>query len=159
MKVLKTIVATAVIVFALTTVAMAGVQHLNGRDDAPKADRQAQKTAKATYTLHLTDRQLDRLAVALAKDHIAKAKHTAKHTAQHDRTATHASGHTAQHQETTRHTQSPVSSASGSLGTHHAEPAYTGTHHGSGSASGGTSTGGTTGGSGHHDGGHSGGHD
>ena len=34
MKALKTIVATAVIVFALTTVAMAGARHVGGRSDA-----------------------------------------------------------------------------------------------------------------------------
>jgi hypothetical protein len=47
MKVLKTIVATAVIVFALTTVAVAGVQHL-GRagDDATSAGQVAQAAAQ-----------------------------------------------------------------------------------------------------------------
>ena len=41
MKALKTIVATAVIVFTLTTVAMAGVQHLTLRGDEATSAGQA----------------------------------------------------------------------------------------------------------------------
>jgi hypothetical protein len=47
MKALKTIVATAVIVFTLTTVAMAGVQHLSRRgDDATSAGQATQAAAQ-----------------------------------------------------------------------------------------------------------------
>ena len=65
MKVLKTIVATAVIVFALTTVAMAGVQRLGGGDQTPSpaaagpAATAPQTQAQATVTL--TTRQFARL--------------------------------------------------------------------------------------------------
>jgi hypothetical protein len=45
MKALKTIVATAVIVFALTTVAMAGVQHLSRGSDGAAAAGQATPAA------------------------------------------------------------------------------------------------------------------
>jgi hypothetical protein len=45
MKALKTIVATAVIVFTLTTVAMAGVQHLSRRGDAATSAGQATQAA------------------------------------------------------------------------------------------------------------------
>src|SRR5665647_518426 len=52
MKVLKTIVATAVIVFALTTVAMAGVQHFT-KQSGQATGTQAQ-SAQPTYTVTLT---------------------------------------------------------------------------------------------------------
>ena len=54
MKVLKTLVATAVIVFAMTSVAMAGVQHLTRAQDAQAVD----KTSGAQRTVALTDKQL-----------------------------------------------------------------------------------------------------
>ncbi len=47
MKALKTIVATAVIVFALTTVAMAGARHVGSRDDAA-AQQPAQPRPRPT---------------------------------------------------------------------------------------------------------------
>ena len=59
MKVLKTIVATAVIVFALTTVAMAGVQHFT-KQSGQATGSQAQ-TAQPTYTVTLTAAQLAQL--------------------------------------------------------------------------------------------------
>lgn len=62
MKVLKTIVATAVIVFALTTVAMAGVQHFT-KQDGQSAGAQAQK-AQPTFTVTLTAKQLAQLISA-----------------------------------------------------------------------------------------------
>ena len=49
MKVLKTIVATAVIVFALTSVAMAGVQHFT-KQSGQTTGSQAQ-TAQPTFTV------------------------------------------------------------------------------------------------------------
>ena len=49
MKAIRTIVATAVIVFALTTVAMAGVQRLGNGADADGA-AQAQPVAAAAAT-------------------------------------------------------------------------------------------------------------
>src|SRR5450759_3252386 len=56
MKVLKTIVATAVIVFALTTVAMAGVQHFTKAQSA-----EASGKAPVRYTVTLTAQQLAHL--------------------------------------------------------------------------------------------------
>ena len=56
MKVLKTIIATAVIVFALTTVAMAGVQHFTKAQSAQAAGR-----APVHYTVTLTAKQLAQL--------------------------------------------------------------------------------------------------
>jgi len=56
MRALKTIVATAVIVFALTTVAMAGVQHFT-KQNGQAAGTQA-KQAHPTYTVTLTAAQL-----------------------------------------------------------------------------------------------------
>ena len=56
MKALKTIVATAVIVFALTTVAMAGVQHFTKAQSAQAGGR-----APVHYTVTLTAKQLAQL--------------------------------------------------------------------------------------------------
>jgi hypothetical protein len=52
MRALKTIVATAVIVFTLTTVAMAGVQHFTKQSDDPAGAKaqQPQRTHTATQT-------------------------------------------------------------------------------------------------------------
>ena len=59
MKILKTIVATAVIVFAMTTVAMAGVQHFT-KQSGQASGSQAQN-AQPTYAVTLTAAQLARL--------------------------------------------------------------------------------------------------
>ncbi len=59
MRALKTIVATAVIVFALTTVAMAGVQHYT-KQSGQTAGAQAQQ-AQPTYSVTLTAAQLKQL--------------------------------------------------------------------------------------------------
>ena len=56
MKELKTIIATAVIVFALTTVAMAGVQHFTKAQSAQAGGR-----APVHYTVTLTAKQLAQL--------------------------------------------------------------------------------------------------
>jgi hypothetical protein len=69
MKVLKTIVATAVIVFTVTTVAMAGVHRFTQHAGATTqrlgatvpADRSAGTVAHAGQTVTLTERQFDRL--------------------------------------------------------------------------------------------------
>ena len=153
MRALKTIVATAVIVFTMSTVAMAGVQHLTGQDDA--AGETAQTTTRQSSTVRLTDRQMDKLAAALVKAHAAEERREARHDREQKtvhksgtkhQSARHRETETQQVRTTTRH-QSPTS------GTHHAEPAQSGTHHGS---TGGTGGSGTSGG--HHDG-HDGGHD
>ena len=56
MKVLKTIVATAVVVFATTSVAMAGVGQLTKAQDAQAVDK-----TRAQRTVELTDKHLARL--------------------------------------------------------------------------------------------------
>jgi hypothetical protein len=122
MKVLKTIIATAVIVFALTTVAMAGVQHFT-KQSGQAGGNQAQK-AQPTYTVTLTAAQLAQLmnggkaATAGAARHASRTHRHAK-AAQHRAKAAH------------RQTSSPDpghathASSSGSGGTHHHEA----THH------------------------------
>src|SRR5665647_3949562 len=76
MKVLKTIVATAVIVFALTTVAMAGVQHFTKAQSG-----QATGTAPVRYTVALTAQQLA---------HLMSAQSGSRDTRAQQRTGTHA---------------------------------------------------------------------
>jgi|GEM_PF-791884 len=129
MKVLKTIVATAVIVFALTTVAMAGVQHFT-KQSGQAAGTQAQ-SAQPTYTVTLTAAQLAQLMNGGKAATTSETQH-ARQARQHDR-------QTQQHAETGRHqTHSHAvdstthASASGSGGTHH----YEATHHASSSGSG-----------------------
>jgi len=128
MKVLKTIVATAVIVFALTTVAMAGVQHFT-KQSGQATGSQAQ-TAQPTYTVTLTAAQLAQLMNG-SKAATVGAVHHARQTQQHaQRTQHHAKA--ARHQNSSHDagdaTHAP---ASGSGGTHHDEA----THHASSSTS------------------------
>jgi hypothetical protein len=121
MKALKTIVATAGIVFALTTVARAGVQHFTKQSGQP-AGSQAQ-AAQPTYTVTLTAAQLAQLmnggraATTGDAQHVRQTQHHAK-AARHQ-TRSHNTG-VATH-----------ASASGSGGTHH----YEATHHASYSTS------------------------
>ena len=156
MKALKTIVATVVIVFALTTVAMAGARHVGGADDAAKHAA----SPAATQTHHsagvtLTDDQFARLLHAV-NGHDAK-----QHTPQADRETTRArvrshsrqtAGDSAIHEQVQHRTQSQSSSnATHDGGTTHAVGATHdagtqhdgGTHHGGGTHDTGT----------HHDGG------
>ena len=121
MKVLKTIVATAVIVFALTTVAMAGVQHFT-KQGGQAAGSQA-RAAQPTYTVTLTAAQLAQLMHG-GKVATAGGTHHARQTQHHAKAARHqASSHNAG--DTTH------ASASGSGGTHR----YEATHHASYSTS------------------------
>ena len=128
MKVLKTIVATAVIVFALTTVAMAGVQHFT-QQSGQAAGTQAQ-TTQPTYSVTLTAAQLAQLMNGGKAATTSETPH-ARQTRQHAR-------QTQQHAETARHqtrshavTSTTHASAIGSGGTHH----YEATHHASSSTS------------------------
>jgi len=156
MKALKTIVATAVIVFALTTVAMAGARHVAGSDDAAKhaaspAATQTHHSAGAT----LTDAQFARLM------HAVNGQAARQHTPQAGRETTRAcvrshsrqtAGDSAIHEQVQHRTQSQgSSSATHDGGTMHAVGATHdagtqhdgGTHHGGGTHDTGT----------HHDGG------
>ena len=91
MTAVKTIVATAVVVFALTAVAMAGVQH---GAKAPSA--QAASKAPVQYTVTLTGRQLAQLmgqgqGEAAATRTVHHARHAPKRHHEADR-AIHNSG-------------------------------------------------------------------
>ncbi len=128
MKALKTIIATAVIVFALTTVAMAGVQHFT-RQSGQATGSQAQ-TAQPTYAVTLTAAQLAQL-MHDGKAATADGAQQARQARQHDR-------QTQRHAETTRQRTrghavdgTPQASSRGSGGTHH----YEATHHASSSTS------------------------
>jgi hypothetical protein len=113
MKALKTIVATAVIVFALTTVAMAGVQHFT-KQGGQASGSQAQAAGPA-YTVTLTVAQLAQLMNGKAAT-TGDAQH-ARQTKHHAMAAPHqTSGH---HAGDATHAQ-----ASGSGGTHHYEPTH-----------------------------------
>ena len=128
MKILKTIVATAVIVFALTTVAMAGVQHFT-KQGGQAAGSQA-RAAQPTYTVTLTAAQLAQLMHG-GKVATARGTHHARQTQFHaQRTQHHAR---ARHQTSSHHAGDAMhASSSGSGGTHHHEA----THHASSSGSG-----------------------
>ena len=78
--------------------------------------------------MRLTERQLERLAAALAK-HDATAKHTAKHERQKARD--HETRHETAHEQATHAVRATVQQSSGS-GQHHVEPAHEAGHSGSG---------------------------
>ncbi len=139
MKVLKTIVATAVIVFALTTVAMAGVQHFT-KQSGQTGGTQAQ-AAQPTYTVTLTAAQFAQLmhdgkaATADGAQHAKQTRQHARQTQQHAKTARHqtrshavastthapANGSTGMHQyEATYH----VGASTSPSGSHHAETGH-----------------------------------
>ena len=103
MKAIKTIVATAVIVFALTTVAMAGVHRL-GSDTGQGGAAQAQPAGataagQAGDTVTLSAQQFAALLHAVdgngARDRTQKARHRqdASRTHRQDKSRTHAGSH------------------------------------------------------------------
>ncbi len=158
MKALKTIVATAAIVFAMTTVAMAGVQHLT-KENGQAAGSQAQ-TAQPTYTVTFTAEQLAHLIDDQSGSHAREAQRTenherrvhrkdaeAQHRSQqrtHEAKTQHKSEqrtHTAKTLHVDRVQNSGQSTSGGQSGSHHSEPSNQ--THASGSG---------------HDGGHGGGH-
>jgi len=112
MRALKTIVATAVIVFALTTVAMAGVQHFTARD-GQSMGAQAQQT-QPTYSVTLTAAQLEQL-MGVQRDAAAKAGARAERTQQQHvervRDSTHATAQNATRGDDA-HAQTTASSGS-----------------------------------------------
>ncbi len=121
MKVLKTIVATAAIVFALTTVTVAGVQHFT-KQGGQATGTQAQ-TAQPTYTVTLSATQLSQLmngGKAASTGGVHHARQAQQHaTAARHKTSSHDAGDTTH------------AVASGSGGTNH----YEATYHGSASSS------------------------
>ena len=138
MTVLKTIVATAVIVFAMTTVAMAGVQHLTKAQDA----KQVEKTP-AQHAMTLTDKQLAQLIDHQSRSHVREAQRTKTHARRihREHAQTQQGAHEAEAQHAGRVQSSSQGSSSNQSGSHHYEASHQ-TH---------VSTGG-------HDSGHSGGH-
>ena len=78
MRAFRTIVATAVIVFTLTTVAMAGVQHLT-KHTGQTTGTQAQQ-AQPTYSVTLTAKQLARLMQGQSKPAVKEdQRHATRH--------------------------------------------------------------------------------
>jgi hypothetical protein len=136
MKAIRTIVATAVIVFALTTVAMAGVQRFgNGGEDGGRAQAQPVATpdtaAPAGGAVTLSARQFAALLHAVTGDGLRD--HT--RTAQHERAAarTHkrdkARAHTGTHAATPPSHRTQRTSSSGGGETHHATAQHATTQH------------------------------
>ena len=136
MKALKTIVATAVIVFALTTVAAAGVRHLGDRDGDAQHPAYAPTSAHPVGGVTLSAEQFAALLKAAGDDggkHRAKqAARTREKAQKHIRTHAPKADHTgtgAQHSDQRQqgsggasHQGSGDASHEGSGGaTHHAE--------------------------------------
>jgi Tfp pilus assembly major pilin PilA len=108
MRALKTIVATAVIVFALTTVAMAGVQHFT-KQSGQTTGTQAQQ-AQPSYSVTLTAAQLKEL-IGTQGNGARKADAHADRTRQQDKARVRDAVRT-----TTRdHTAAQTGSTSGSV--------------------------------------------
>ena len=120
MKVLKTIVATAVIVFALTTVAMAGVQHFTKAQSA-----QATGKAPVRYTVTLTAQQLAHLISDQSGSRDTPAQQrTGTHTRRAHRQHKHGAAHEAHAQHVDRSHGNGQSTSSGHSGSHHYEPSH-----------------------------------
>lgn len=154
MRALKTIVATAVIVFALTTVAVAGVQRLTGQTGAEAGgDRTAAAAAQPAHrqaspgAVTLSARQFAALLRAVDDGDAGDRERDRSRANDKDRR------HTQERARTHAATSTGGSSASGSKhtgahdGTTTHSPEQTSTHSGGGHSGG------------NHGGGHSGGHD
>jgi hypothetical protein len=127
MKALKTIVATAVIVFALTTVAMAGVQRLGGTDgattQATPAAAQAAVHPVSPASMTLSAQQFAALLHAVSRNgaRTADADGAGAHTQKHRQT--HA------RQQSRTHSLNGDASRSGSSTAHDATTHHGATHH------------------------------
>jgi len=121
MKVLKTIVATAVIVFAMTTVAVAGVQHFTKAQDAQALDK-----TPARYEVTLTAKQLAQLIDDQSDRHVDEAQRTKTHARRVHRQHTKAQQgtHEAEAQYVDRVQKSGQSSSGGQSGSHHSKPGH-----------------------------------
>jgi hypothetical protein len=139
MKVLKTIVATAVIVFAMTTVAMAGVQHLTRAQDVQAVDK-----TPAQYAVTLTDKQLAQLIDHQSGSHVREAQRTKTQARRVHRE--HAQAQQGAHKAEAQHVDRVQSSSQGS-----SSASQSSSHHYETSQQTHVSTGG-------HDGGHAGDH-
>ena len=138
MKVLKTVVATAVVVFAMTSVAMAGVQQLTKAQDAQAGDK-----TRAQHTATLTDKQLARLIDHQTRNHVREAQRTKTHArrVQREHAQAQQGAHAAETQHVARVQGSSQGGSASQSGSHHYEASHQ-THVSSGG----------------HDGGHGGGH-
>jgi hypothetical protein len=121
MKILKTIVATAVIVFAMTTVAMAGVQQLTKAQDAKAVDKMPAK-----YAVTLTDKQLAQLIDHQSGSHAREAQRTKTHARRVHRE--HAQAQQGAHEAEARHAERVQTSTQGGSasqsGSHHYEASH-----------------------------------
>jgi hypothetical protein len=97
MKALKTILATAVIVFTLTAVATAGVHRLGDRaGDRQPVPQKASAAGRQSDTVKLSAQQSAALLKATGdatRERAARAERTYAKTHQHSRTHTHATVH------------------------------------------------------------------
>ena len=144
MKVLKTIVATAVVVFAMTSVAMAGVQQLTKAQDAQAVDK-----TRAQHTVTLTDKQLARLIDHQSRSHVREAQRTKTHARRVQRE--HAQAQQGAHEAEAQHAERVRKSAQSEQSDHSGSASPSGSHHYETSQQTHVSTGG-------HDSGHGGGH-
>ena len=155
MKALKTIVATAVIVFALTTVAAAGVRHLGDRDGDASHPAYAQTAAQPAGGVTLSAEQFAALLKAVGDD---GGKHRAKHaTRTREKAQKHSRTHASEADHDgagAQHSEGQQQSSGGA--THRAE---TTTVHDSGTHDGGAHDGGSHDGGTHDGGSHDGGCD
>ena len=121
MKVLKTIVATAVIVFAMTSVAMAGVQHLTKAQDVQAVDK-----TPARYTVTLTDKQLAQLIDHQSGSHVRETQSTKTHARRVHRE--HAQAQQGAHEAEAKHVErvqkSTQSGSASQSGSHHYEASH-----------------------------------
>jgi hypothetical protein len=133
MKILKTIVATAAIVLALTTVATAGVRHVAGQGG--KATGSRAQAAQPTFAVTLPAAQLAHLMVRGGASTTGGPLH-ARHAQAHARHAQYAKS--VRHQARSHEAESTTRAASSvSGGTHHREATHHGaTHHAGSSTSG-----------------------
>ena len=148
MKILKTIVATAVIVFAATTVAMAGVNHVYGGSQAgtagpaqtPPAVTPTAQPASVTLTAAQFASLLDRVQQRdRDRTHTRDAAHRRQTARKHEQkayqhagqqTQTHAQQSNAVHHVDAQVQQSPSQPVhtSGSDAGHHSDAGHSGSH-------------------------------
>jgi len=154
MKALKTIVATAVIVFSLTTVAMAGVQKFSGAVGGGTQTRAATTAAAQPEVAQpagvtLSAQQFATLLHSLGRDAAPSRSRDTSQAQDRDRAQDH------ERQQARTHAGDGATTTT--TASHHATTTHRTTHHaavhGTSTYSGGTHDGGT------HDGGHDGGCD
>jgi hypothetical protein len=144
MKVLRTIVATAVIVFGMTSVATAGVQQLTRAQDAQAVDR-----TPARHTVTLTDGQLAQLIDHQSGSHVREAQRTKTHARRVHRE--HTQAQQGAHEAEAQHVERVHKSSRSEQGDHSGSTSNPGVHENEASQQTHVSSGG-------HDSGHGGGH-